>query len=40
MKQREYKPNIMATYCPKKVQKKGCVQPAQKSIVIGMMLKE
>jgi len=31
MKQREYKPNIMATYFPKKkVQKKGCVQQHKK----------
>jgi hypothetical protein len=41
MKQREYKPNTMAPYCPKKVQTKKWLRAAStKSTAIGMMLKE
>jgi len=41
MKQREYKPNIMATYFPKKKYKKKKVAcRSTKSTAIGMMLKE
>jgi len=41
MKQREYKPNIMAPYCPRKSTKKKWLRAAStKSTAIGMMLKE
>jgi len=40
MKQREYKPNIMAPYCPRKSTKKWLRAASTKSTAIGMMLKE